>query len=62
MIENSKQKFYENLGLQYKKGEDPIEPAKREGTATGTKNRSGSRKKVEKNDDVEEAKLPKKLG
>jgi hypothetical protein len=37
MIENSKEKFYSNLGMQYKKGEEPVEPAKR--AASGSRSR-----------------------
>ena len=37
MVENSKQKFYSNLGMQYKKGEEPVEPAKR--AASGSRSR-----------------------
>ena len=41
MVENSKQKFYSNLGMQYKKGEEPVEPVKR--AASGSRSRPDTR-------------------
>ena len=42
LIENSKQKFYQNLGMQYKQGEAPVEPSKR--ATSGSKGREGTKK------------------